>query len=59
MVEGTHRGNWYVLIFGLTRPEAISVLASGISLRPLDARLDVFDLAAVGAVGFREWLAHG
>jgi hypothetical protein len=57
MVEGTRGGNWYVLLFGLPRPEATSVLASGISLRPLDSRLDVFDLAAVGAVGFREWAA--
>jgi hypothetical protein len=57
MVEETHAGNWYVLVFGLPRPEATMVLASGISLRPLDARLDVFDLAAVGAVGFREWAA--
>lgn len=57
MVEGTHGGNWYVLVFGLPRPEVTSVLASGISLRPLDAKLDVFDLAAVGAAGFREWAA--
>jgi hypothetical protein len=57
MVEGTHEGNWYILIYGLPRPKETSVLASGISLRPLDARLDVFDLAAVGAVGFREWAA--
>ena len=57
MVEGTHAGNWYVLVFGLPQPEATMLFASGISLRPLDARLDVFDLAAVGAVGFREWAA--
>jgi hypothetical protein len=50
-----HSGNWYVLLAGLPRPEAALVLAPGVALCPLDAPLTVFDLAAVGATGFREW----
>lgn len=50
-----HEGNWYVLITGLPRPTASLTLAPGISLRPLDQPLSVFDLAAAGGVGFRGW----
>lgn len=48
-------GNWYILIAGLPRPDQPIYLASGLSLRPLRSPLSVFDLAAAGAAGFREW----
>jgi hypothetical protein len=48
-------GNWYVLIAGLTRPGEPLTLAPGLSLIPLQSPLSVFDLAAAGAAGFREW----
>jgi Apea-like HEPN len=47
--------NWYVLIAGLPRPNDPLEITPGLSLRPLDSPLSVFDLAAAGAVGFREW----
>lgn len=50
-----HEGNWYVLVAGLPRPEAPLALAPGLSLVPLESPLSAFDLAAAGAVGFREW----
>lgn len=50
-----HKGNWYVLVFGLPLPQETVVLAPGMSLIPLPSPMDVFDLAALGAVGFREW----
>ena len=50
-----HEGNWYVLVAGLARPKAPLTMAPGLSLIPLKAPLSVFDLAAAGAVGFREW----
>ena len=49
----THDGNWYVLIAGLPRPARALTLAPGVSLRPLEEPLSVFDLASAGAVGFR------
>jgi hypothetical protein len=51
----TNQGNWYVLIMGLLRPEMPLTLAPGVTLVPLRSPLSVFDLAAAGAVGFREW----
>ncbi len=50
-----HSGNWYVLLAGLPRPDTALELAQGVVLCPLDAPFTVFDLAAVGASGFREW----
>lgn len=50
-----HDGNWHILIAGLPRPSAALTLAPGVSLRPLEQPLSVFDLAATGAVGFRSW----
>jgi hypothetical protein len=50
-----HQGNWYVLVMGLAGPEAPLTLAPGLTLVPLESALSVFDLAAAGAVGFREW----
>ena len=40
---------------GLPRPKALLTLAPGLTLVPLESPLSVFDLAAAGAVGFREW----
>jgi len=51
----SHDGNWYVLVAGLHRPAAALTLAPGVSLRPLEQPLSVFDLASAGAVGFRGW----
>ncbi len=51
----THDGNWYVLVLGLPRPAVPLTLAPGVSLRPLEQPLSVFDLASAGAVGFRSW----
>ena len=48
-------GNWYVLAAGLPSPTKPLVLAPGLSVRPLSSKLTVFDLAAAGGVGFREW----
>jgi len=50
-----HDGNWYVLVAGLARPMEALTLAPGVSLRPLEQPLSIFDLAAAGAVGFRGW----
>lgn len=50
-----HQGNWYVLLMGLPRLGKPLTLASGLTLVPLESPLTVFDLAAAGAVGFREW----
>lgn len=50
-------GNCYVLLYGVPQPSNPVTLAPGIGLLPLPYPLDVFDLAALGAVGFREWAA--
>jgi len=50
-----HDGNWYVLIAGLSCPAAALTLVPGVSLRPLEQPLSVFDLASAGAAGFRGW----
>lgn len=50
-----HNGNWYVLLAGLPAPAEPTALAPGLTIRPLESHLSVFDLAAAGAVGFREW----
>lgn len=47
--------NWYVLLAGLPKPAFPIQLAPGITLCPLDSDLTVFDLAAAGAAGFKEW----
>lgn len=48
-------GNCYVLLHGMPHLDEAYVIAPGMSLLPLENPLDVFDLAALGAVGFREW----
>ena len=55
MADTTHQGNWYVLVSGLTLVTSPITVASGLSIRNLDFPLSVFDLAAAGAVGLREW----
>ncbi|MBI5396405.1 MAG: hypothetical protein HZA91_14010 [Verrucomicrobia bacterium] len=54
MSEQQQSGNWYVLVWNLKVSAPIQV-APGLTLRPLNAPLTVWDLAATGAVGFREW----
>src|ERR1700751_1643587 len=51
----THQGNWYVLAFGLPVSVSPLTVASGLTVKALASPLSVFDLAAAGAVGFREW----
>lgn len=50
-----HHGNWYVLIWNLEVEELLLKLGPGVYLRRLDGDISVFDLAAAGAAGFREW----
>lgn len=52
---GLHDGNWYVLVTGLPRSDSPLTLGPGLTLVPLLEPLSVFDLAAAGAAGFREW----
>lgn len=49
-------GNCYILLWNL-KSASRQVIAPGLTIRPLDAKLSVFDLAAAGGVGFREWAA--
>lgn len=49
------KGSWYVLIAGMPPVATPLELAAGVMLCPLGDRISVFDLAAAGAVGFREW----
>jgi hypothetical protein len=46
---------WHVLVCGLPIEGESYDLGSAMTLRRLLSRLSVFDLAAVGAAGFREW----
>jgi len=48
-------GNWYILIWNLDIEEPVFQLAPGVSIRRLGCNLSVFDLAAAGAAGFKEW----
>lgn len=48
---------WHVLVCGLPLADQQFDLGAGLSLSRLQSPLTVFDLAAVGAVGFREWAA--
>jgi len=50
-----YEGNWYILCCNLRITKDDVALAPGIILRRLLKPLSVFDLAALGAVGFREW----
>jgi len=53
--DGAQGSNWYVLIAGMPPPTSPLTIAGGITLVPLQKHLSVFDLAAAGAVGFRQW----
>jgi hypothetical protein len=48
-------GNWYVLVYNLDIEESPCQLGQGVTIRHLDHPISVFDLAAAGASGFREW----
>ena len=48
---------WYVLVCGLPLADDSFDLGSSLTLRRLVTPLSVFELAATGAVGFREWAA--
>jgi hypothetical protein len=50
-----YSGNWYILIWNLDIEGLSLTLGPGISIRRLDDDISVFDLAAAGAAGFREW----
>ena len=50
-----YQGNWYVLIWNLDVEEPLLKLGSGVYIRRLDGHISVFDLAAAGAKGFRQW----
>jgi len=47
--------SWYILIWNLEVAEPFFKLGPGVYIRRLNNSLSVFDLAAAGAVGFREW----
>src|SRR5436309_4557207 len=46
---------WYVLVCGLPLAEDSLAIGTSLTIRRLATPLSVFDLAAAGAVGFREW----
>jgi hypothetical protein len=46
---------WFVLIWNLDVEESLLKMGDGVYIRRLDNHISVFDLAAVGAAGFREW----
>ncbi len=48
-------GNWYILVYNLDTQRSPCQLGKGITIRHLTRPLSVFDLAAAGASGFREW----
>jgi len=50
-----YSGSWYILIWNLDIEGVSLKLGPGISIRRLDDDISVFDLAATGAAGFREW----
>lgn len=47
--------NWYVLLTGVPGPDVPTQIADGLTIRRIEDPLTVFDLAAAGAAGFREW----
>jgi hypothetical protein len=54
MSEEQRSGNWYVLLWNLKVATELC-LAPGLTLRPLGTPLAIWDLAAAGAAGFRDW----
>ncbi|MGB7062006.1 MAG: hypothetical protein WBF13_06595 [Candidatus Zixiibacteriota bacterium] len=55
--QGQHQpvDTWHVLVCGLQLAADAFELGSSLTLRRLATPLSVFDLAAAGSVGFREW----
>lgn len=53
--QSTHDGNWYVLLFGIDLVEDAYSLGSGLAIRSIEPKISVFDLAQLGAAGFRQW----
>jgi hypothetical protein len=51
----TYHGNYYILTWNLDVEELFLKLGPGVYIRRLDGDISVFDLAAAGAAGFREW----
>lgn len=49
-----HDGNWNVLIFGLDLADPAMSLGSGLAVRELKGRLNLFGVMALAAAGFRE-----
>jgi len=47
--------SWYILIWNLDVEEPFFKLGPGVYIRRLNNSISVFDLAAAGAAGFREW----
>jgi hypothetical protein len=56
-VDGKHpsSGSWNVLVCGLLVAGESFELGSSLTLRRITSPLSIFDLAAAGAQGFREW----
>ena len=50
-----YSGNWYILVWNLDIEGLCLKLGPGVSIRRLDDDISVFDLAAAGGAGFREW----
>jgi hypothetical protein len=53
--QETSPETWHVLVCNLPLAEESFDLGSSLTLRRLVTPLSIFDLAAVGAVGFRQW----
>lgn len=51
----SEKSDMYVLIGGLPSIQTQVTLARGIVLRPINDPISVYDLAAIGLSGFREW----
>ncbi len=46
---------YYILVWNMDMDESEYILGESLLLRRIPLKISVFDLAAVGAVGFREW----
>ena len=47
--------SFYVLIIGYFETENLIDFGNGIRIKPINKKIEVFDLAALGARGFQEW----
>jgi hypothetical protein len=50
-----HNGNWHILVLNLPVKGDGFSLGSGLWIKPINEKLNVFNMAALGAIGFREW----